>query len=116
MAAKSFSKKATVVPNDFSEEVDSSESDGEIRKITRNLRSELTINNELSLGEATNNEENIQSNNQKRKRDKTVDWKKKDFVVPAANFAGTFHHHQLIRNLNQLTIFILCSGKTQSQF
>ena len=61
MAAKTFSKKATVVPNDFSEEeVDSSESDDEIHKVTRNLRSESIINNELSSGEATNNEENVQ--------------------------------------------------------
>ncbi|CAF4557406.1 unnamed protein product, partial [Rotaria magnacalcarata] len=56
MTAKSFSKKATAVPNDFSEEeVDSSESEDEVSKVSHNLRNELTINNELSSDEATNN-------------------------------------------------------------
>ncbi|CAF2142468.1 unnamed protein product [Rotaria magnacalcarata] len=69
MTAKSFSKKATAVPNGFSEEeVDSSESEDEVSKVSHNLRNELTINNELSSDEATNNEENIQLNNQKRKK------------------------------------------------
>ncbi|CAF4357369.1 unnamed protein product [Rotaria magnacalcarata] len=78
MAAKSFPKKATAVPNGFSEEVvDSSESEDEVSKVSHNLRNELTINNELSSDEATNNEENIQLNNQKRKKKKTIDWKKK---------------------------------------
>ncbi|CAF4022017.1 unnamed protein product, partial [Rotaria magnacalcarata] len=41
--------KATAVPNGFSEEdVDSSESEDQVSKVSRNLRNELTIDNELS--------------------------------------------------------------------
>jgi hypothetical protein len=90
MAAKSFSKKTTAVPNDFSEEeVDSSESEDEISEVAHNLRNELTINNELSSDEAANNEANIQLNNQKAKKKKTIDWKKKGFC----GFNSEFYWH-----------------------
>ncbi|CAF1351990.1 unnamed protein product [Rotaria sp. Silwood1] len=112
MAAKSFSKKATAVPNDFSEEeVDSSESEDEISKVGHNLRNELTINNELSSGEVTNNEENIQLNNQKRKKKKTIDWKKKDLVLPAANFASTFSPPPVYMEFEPIDYFYSMFGK-----
>ncbi|CAF4657515.1 unnamed protein product, partial [Didymodactylos carnosus] len=79
MAAKSFSKMAIAVLNGFSEEeVDTSESEDEV---AHNLRNELAINSELSSDEAANNEANIQLNNQKSKKKKTIDWKKKDFMA-----------------------------------
>ena len=94
MAAKSCSKKATPVPNGFSEEeVDTSKSEDEVNKVAHNLRNELAIDSELSSDKAANNEANTQLNNEKSKKKKMMDWKKKTLWFQQRILLAPFHHH-----------------------
>ena len=82
------SKRHTVVPNGLSEEEGySSESDDEMSKVRHALSQDLTISESSSSSEEDDVEE-IKQASPPSKKTKKIDWKKKDFVPPSADFTG----------------------------
>ncbi len=78
----------SIIPNGFSEEdIDLSESEDEMSKVRHALQHELPINKESSSSEESELEK-IKQKCPSSKKKKKIHWKKKYFVVPAANFTS----------------------------
>ncbi|CAF1094970.1 unnamed protein product [Rotaria sp. Silwood1] len=83
------SKRHTSIPNGLSdEEVHSSESEDEINKVRHVLSKNILTNKNSSSSEEDDAEETKQAGSPLKKT-KRMNWKKKDFVLPSADFTET---------------------------
>jgi hypothetical protein len=84
------SKRHAIIPNGLSdEEVQSSESEDEINKVRHVLSKNILIDKKSSSSEEDDVEETKQAG-PPLKKTKKMHWKKKDFVLPSADFTETF--------------------------
>ncbi|CAF4676307.1 unnamed protein product, partial [Rotaria magnacalcarata] len=134
MAKRRVSTRNTVVPNGLSEdEINSSDSEDEMIKVTNALRVELnmsdrssTNNSEESSSKESESEENeseeneseeseseekVENNNRKSKKRKTLHWTKRNFVTPAADFGDNLPPPPDNDELEPIDYFLLYPNK-----
>ncbi|CAF4020199.1 unnamed protein product [Rotaria sp. Silwood2] len=123
MTAKRLSIRNAVIPNGLSEdEINSSESEDEMSKMTHALRNELNMSENSSTSESDSDEseeneskeskrkEKVETN-QNLKKKKRMHWVKKDFVAPTADFADNMPSPPIHDELEPIDYFYIMFGK-----
>ncbi|CAF5106279.1 unnamed protein product [Rotaria sp. Silwood1] len=121
MTAKRLNIRNAVIPNGLSEdEINSSESEDEMSKVTHALRNELNMSENSSTSES-DNDESVESEedeskekvetNQNLKKKKRMHWVKKDIVTPTADFADSMPPPPIHDELQPIDYFYNMFGK-----
>ena len=88
MPNKKTSKTNIVVLTATSEDVDTSESEDELKKAKKNLHEKAAISDQSSSSEPSDAEEKIKQHASKSKKKKRTHWVKKPFAPPLSTFSG----------------------------
>ena len=89
MPTKKTAKRHTVVPTGGSDDLSTSDTDDEMKKVQQNLQNQLAIGDESSSDDDNYIEEKRKESIRKSKKKKRIHWAKKPFVPPTANYTGT---------------------------
>ena len=88
MSSISLALKTAYVNLNTSEDVDTSESEDELKKAKKNFHEKVAISDQSSSSEPSDAEEKIKQHGSKSKKKKRPHWVKKPFAPPLSTFSG----------------------------
>ena len=104
-----------------SEDVDTSESEDELKNVQKHLDNKFVINDDSSSNEPSDTEEenNQRASKSKKKKRKRMQWIKKPFVPPTSTFSGSIPPSPpppITSELKPIDYFCSMFGKDSFQF
>ena len=104
-------KTQTVISNDMSEDIYTSESKDKIEKVQKILKRHLAMNDNSSSTTTSDANEKLEPDTSKSKKKKKMHWTKKPFVPQTSTFSGSFPTPPIDSELEPIDYFYSMCGK-----